>query len=227
MNTIIRDLFSMGDSKYKEFSSRLIPEIDGDRVIGVRIPLLRDYAKKMSEQSIDEFLGELPHYYHEENCLHGYIIGKEKKDVGKVFERLDVFLPYVDNWAVCDTISPKIFKKHPKQTLERIKIWIKDAAHPYTVRFAIVTLLGYYLDENFDVSHLETVAATQCGEYYVNMAVAWYFSFALIKQYESAVKFIESGRLDKWVHNKSIQKALESFRIDDACKQYLKTLKRK
>lgn len=224
MEKITRRLFEMQDLTYRDFQSKLVPNVDKETVIGVRTPALRAYVKELSYDDKLAFMQELPHKYMEENSLHGFMISSFKTDINTVFEYLEKFLPYVDNWATCDGISPKIFKKYPDEVLLKIGNWIKSD-HTYTVRFAIVSLLQFYLDEQFDAKMLEIVAGIDSSEYYINMAIAWYFSFALIKQYESTIPFFETPTLSKIVHNKSIQKAVESFRIDDEKKNYLRSLR--
>ena len=217
-------LFELQDAKYKEFHSKLMPTIPKECVIGVRMPILRRFAKefgKMEEAAV--FLKCLPHEYYEENNVHGSLIA-DIKDYGRCIEELDKFLPFVDNWATCDLMSPKIFKKHLPLLLEKIEEWIASG-HTYTIRFGIGMLMRYYLDDAFDLCYPEMVSQVRSEEYYVNMMRAWYFATALAKQYDAAAPFIEDGRLDQWTHNKAIQKAVESRRITDEQKAYLKTLK--
>ena len=225
MTEIIRErLFSHQDLKYRDFHSSLMPTVDKDLVIGVRTPELRKLAKELAKDpEITVFLADLPHKYYEENNLHGMIIEMEK-DFGKCMDMLEDFLPYIDNWATCDLISPKVFKKHQPQLLEHVKVWIQSD-HTYTCRFAMKMLMTWYLDEDFSLEYPEMVAAVDSEEYYVNMMRAWYFATALAKQYEAVVPFIENKRLDDWTHNKTIQKSVESFRITPQQKAYLKTFK--
>lgn len=225
MTEIIRErLFALQDLKYRDFHSSFMPTVDKNLVIGVRTPELRKLAKEMAgEPEITEFLTDLPHKYYEENNLHGMIIEMEK-DFGKCMDMLEDFLPYIDNWATCDLISPKVFKKHQPQLLEHVKVWIQSD-HTYTCRFAMKMLMTWYLDEDFSLEYPEMVAAVDSEEYYVNMMRAWYFATALAKQYEAVVPFIENKRLDDWTHNKTIQKSVESFRITPQQKAYLKTFK--
>lgn len=225
MEEITKRLFEMQDLKYRDFSAKLIPNTDKEKVIGVRAPQLRSYAKELLRG--DEwraFVRELPHTYHEENLLHGYILGTRKADYEEVMADIEAFLPYIENWAVCDTISPRIFKRHPHQVYEKIRHWVQEE-HEYTVRFGVVSLLQFFLDEEFQPEMLELVARIHREEYYINIAVAWYFSFALMKQYECTLPLIESRTLDPWIQNKTIQKAIESWRISDERKEYLRTLK--
>lgn len=213
-------LLLMGESEYREFSSKLMPTVDKKRVIGIRIPILRKYAKSL--ENYEDFLRDLPHFYFEENNLHAFLIEREK-DFNKCIEWLDDFLPYVDNWATCDSMKPRVLKKEPEKLLSHIKRWI-SSNDAYAVRYAINLLMSFYLDESFDVSYLELVAKTKSDEYYVNMMRAWYFATALSKQYEATLPYIENIILDTWTHNKTIQKANESHRITKEQKAYLKTL---
>lgn len=212
----------MGEEKYREFSSKLMPTIEKSKVIGIRTPILRKYAKEM--ENYEEFLTELPHIYFEENNLHGFLIEREK-NFDRCIEKLDAFLPYVDNWATCDSMKPKVLKKEPAKLLRHIKKWIKSK-DVYTVRYAINLLMSFYLDENFDEAYLMIVANIKSDEYYVNMMRAWYFATALAKRYKETLPYIENDVLDIWTHNKTIQKATESLRISKEQKQYLKTLKK-
>ena len=219
-------LLSMQDEKYKQFNCKLIPTVDPDTVIGVRVPMLRKLAKELNGTTeAQAFLSELPHKYYEENNLHAFLIALTK-DYDNCIAELEQFLPYIDNWATCDGLSPKVFKKHLPELLEHIKVWIASE-HTYTVRFAIGMLMQLYLDDAFDKQYTDLVAAVQSKEYYVNMMRAWYFATALAKQYDTAVVYLENQRLDVWTHNKTIQKAIESYRITDEQKQYLRSLKRK
>lgn len=216
-------LISMGEEEYREFSSALMPTVEKSRVIGIRTPILRKFAKGLEDY--EEFLSHLPHKYFEENNLHAFLIEREK-DIDRCIEKLDAFLPYVDNWATCDSMKPKVLKKEPDKLLEHIKRWIKSE-DVYTVRYAINLLMSLYLDENFDEEYLKLVADVKSDEYYVNMMRAWYFATALAKRYSETLPYIENHMLDTWTHNKTIQKAVESFRITKEQKQYLKTLKKK
>lgn len=225
MEKIISDLFSVQDLKYRDFHSKLMPNIDKERIIGVRTPELRRYAKKIAnEPYAREFLYELPHYYYEENNLHAALISGMKGSIDEVMTEIERFLPYIDNWATCDMFSPKIFKKYPDEVYEKCMEWIKSD-RTYTIRFGVVTLMSFYLDDQFRPEIIDIIAGICSEEYYVNMAIAWFYSYALIKQYESTIGLFIEKRLDKWVHNKSIQKAVESRRIDKTTKEYLKTLK--
>ena len=223
---ITTKLFSLQDTAYRDFQVKLIPGMDAQKEIGVRTPELRKLAKELAKrEDIREFLNDLPHQYFDENQLHAFILSGEK-DFEKCMEDLEQFLPYVDNWATCDQTSPKVFRKHRKELLDAIRRWI-ESDHPYTVRFAIKMLMEHFLDEDFDPIYLEMVAEVRSEEYYIRMMIAWYFATALAKQYDAAVPYLEQGKLDVWTHNKTIQKAVESYRITDKQKEYLKSLKRK
>lgn len=224
--TITDGLFALKDENYRRFHAKLIPDIPIDNIIGVRTPVLRKYAKevvKLPEANI--FLESLPHSYYEENNLHGALLSLlYPKDIIAFMEQLERFLPYVDNWATCDMLSPKIFKKYLPYVYERVQKWLQSDA-VYTIRFGIVTLLGFYLDDAFEPEMLQLVANVRSEEYYVNMAVAWYFSMALVKQYDATLPYIQNRVLEPWTHNKSIQKAIESRRIPQETKAYLRGLK--
>ncbi|WP_315344352.1 DNA alkylation repair protein [Leptotrichia wadei] len=223
---IQKELFSLQDKKYMKFLSKLTPNVSEDTIIGVRIPEIRKLAKKLvKNDEYEDFLKELPHKYYDENLLHGAIIS-ENKDFENCIELLNSFLPFVDNWAVCDTISPKIFKKHKKELIEKIKEW-SQSDKTYTCRFGVEMLMTHFLDEDFKKEYLEMVANIHSEEYYVKMVIAWFFATALTKQWDYAVIYLENNRLDVWVHNKTIQKARESLRILEDKKGYLKGLKRK
>ena len=221
----IRDeLFKMQDIEYRDFNSKLIPTVKKEDMIGVRTPELRKYAKKLlKEEGVEDFLHSLPHKYFDENQLHAFIIS-EIKDFKFCIDELINFLPYLDNWATCDQLSPKIFKKYRNDLLPHIYEWLKSDK-TYTVRFGIGMLMEHFLDEDFKTEYPEMVAAVRSEEYYINMMTAWYFATALAKQYESILPFIEGNKLDTWTHNKSIQKAIESNRISAEQKNYLKGLK--
>ena len=226
MKCISEELFKLQDIKYRDFQVKLIPNYSIDIMIGVRTPDLRNYAKKLlKENKYKDFLEELPHKYFDENQLHAFIIS-EIKDYEKCIIYINKFLPYVDNWATCDQMSPKIFKKNKDKLIIEIMRWI-ESKETYTVRFGIGMLMHYYLDDDFNPKYLEKVSKIKSKEYYVNMMIAWYFATALAKQYDDAIKYIEKNILDKWTHNKTIQKALESYRITPSQKEYLKRLKRK
>ena len=224
MTDIQNDLFNLRDEDYKQFHSRLMPTVDPDLIIGVRIPVLRKYAIKLSKTNIGmEFLEKLPHKYYEENNLHAFIL-ETVKDFDTAINLCENFLPYIDNWATCDMFSPKVFKKNKNKILPYAKKWIKSE-HTYTVRYGIGILMNYFLDEDFDEEYMKLVASVKSDEYYINMMIAWYFATALAKQYQCAIKYIEQNKLGKWVQNKAIQKAVESYRVSQKAKDYLKTLR--
>lgn len=221
---IRNDLFSMQDKEYHDFHAKLIPTVNPDFFIGVRTPQLRKYAKQLAKQpDATKFMQNLPHKYYDENNLHGFLI-EIAKDYHDAINALDTFLPYIDNWATCDMIAPKVFKTHLPELLVKIKEWMASN-HTYTKRFGMGMLMKYYLDEAFSTEYLEMVAVIKSNEYYVNMMIAWFFATALAKQYEATLPYIESYRLEQWTHNKAIQKAIESYRITPEQKAYLKTLK--
>jgi 3-methyladenine DNA glycosylase AlkD len=219
-----RRLFELQDLKYKEFACKLMPTVNPETVIGVRTPDLRKLAKEFAKTpEASEFLQILPHAYYEENNLHGFLL-ETIRDYDAAVAAVDEFLPYIDNWATCDLISPKIFKKHLPELYEKINIWLLSG-RTYTVRFGIGMLMSFYLNDDFRPEMLELVAGIRSEEYYVNMMIAWYFATALAKQYEAALPYIQERRLAKWTHNKAIRKALESYRIGDEAKACLRTLK--
>lgn len=223
---IKKELFSMQDLKYKEFHEKLIPGVAPDTIIGVRTPDLRKFARTIKNEAYaDDFLAKLPHIYYEENNLHGFLI-EQIRDYDRCICELNRFLPYIDNWATCDCIRPKCFGKNTDRLCAEIDRWLL-ASHTYTVRFGIGMLMSFYLDEKFDVRFLERVSGIESSEYYINMMIAWYFATALAKQWNAAIAYIEENRLPLWVHNKTIQKSVESYRITGEQKQYLKSLKRK
>ncbi|MBQ5767639.1 MAG: DNA alkylation repair protein [Clostridiales bacterium] len=223
---IRKELKKLQDKGYREMQVTIIPTLEADSIIGVRTPALRQLAKELAKrEDISEFLSDLPHKFFEENQLHAFILSG-MKDAESCIRLVDEFLPYVDNWATCDQMSPKVFKKHKQLLLEYVDKWIRSE-HTYVKRFAIGMLMEHFLDEDFKTSYLTKVSKIRSEEYYVNMMIAWYFATALAKQYEDTLPFIEKQKLDKWTHNKSIQKAVESYRITQEQKEYLKTLKRK
>ena len=217
-------LFQEKDDAYQVFQSKLIPTVDASYFIGVRTPALRNLAKEYAQrEDVGDFLKELPHKYFDENQLHAFILSRFK-DYDSCMEECNQFLPYVDNWATCDQMSPKIFAKHKEELLNQVKIWLKSG-HTYTVRFGIKMLMEHFLDADFNVAYPKMVAKIRSDEYYINMMIAWYFATALAKQYESILPFIEERKLDVWTHNKTIQKAIESYRITPKQKDYLRSLK--
>ena len=221
---IQEELFKKQDKKYKDFNSKLIPTVDSKCFIGVRTPELRKLAKELEKrEDINDFLESLPHEYFEENQLHAFILSN-CKDYEECINRVNIFLPYINNWATCDQMSPKVFTKNKNRLLKEIKDWLasKDT---YTIRFGIKMLMEHFLDEDFKKSYLNMVAKIRSDEYYINMMIAWYFATALAKQYKEAIPYIEKHKLDDWTHNKAIQKAIESYRITPKQKEYLRTLK--
>ena len=223
MNKIQERLFKLQDKKYQEMQYKIIPNINKETIIGVRTPELRSLAKELIKEDYQSFLNNLPHKYFDENQLHAFIIS-EIKDYKECINYINKFLPYVDNWATCDQMSPKIFKKNTNILIDDIKEWLKSK-ETYTIRFGIGTLMQYYLDDNFKPEYLEMISKIRSEEYYVNMMISWYYATALAKQYESTIPYIENKKLDIWVHNKTIQKAIESYRITDKQKEYLRSLK--
>ena len=224
MDKITKLLFEMRDEKFRDFTSKLIPGVDKELIIGVRVPEIRRLAKALSADERKKFISELPHKYHEENLLHGAIPQLIKNDIGEVISETEKFLPYIDNWAVCDMSQSKLLGKYPDMVFGKACEWAKSEK-TYTVRFAIDVLLQFFLDENFKSEVFSLAESIVSEEYYINMALAWFWSFALIKRYDEALPIIESKRLPAFVHNKAIQKARESYRISDERKEYLKTLK--
>lgn len=221
---ITKELFRLQDEKYRDFHSKLVPTVDADNIIGVRTPELRKLAKQLAKRADTvDFLDTLPHQYFDENQLHAFIIS-EIKDFEKCAEEVERFLPFVDNWATCDQLSPKIFRKHHKELLSYIKKWL-TLNHTYTVRFAIGMLMEHFLGEDFDLEYPKLISKIRSDEYYINMMIAWYFATALAKQYDKILPFIEEQRLDDWTHNKAIQKSIESNRITAEQKTYLRGLK--
>ena len=222
---VINELQSLQDLKYRDFQSNLIPTIYQSTIIGVRMPDLRKLAKKIDEKQAQIFMQDLPHTYYEENMLHSILISN-MKNYDDCIDHLERFLPFVDNWAVSDCISPKIFTKNTDKLIGKIKLWAKSS-HTYTVRVAICLLMKYFLDEKFKVEYLNVATQIKSEEYYVNMMVAWFFATALAKQWDDVIFVLEDNLLDDWTHNKTIQKARESFRITPEQKQYLKSLKKR
>lgn len=219
-------LLAKQDIEYADFQAKLTPTVAREKFIGVRVPDVRAIAKICAkDDECDAFLSELPHKYFEENMLHACILS-ELKDYDRIVDNLDLFLPYVDNWAVCDSIIPKVFKKHRTELMEKIEEW-SVSKECYVCRFGIKMLMTHFLDEDFKPKYHEIAAVIRSQEYYINMMVAWYFATALAKQWDGTIKYIEDNRLDVWTHNKAIQKAKESYRVSDEHKAYLTTLKRK
>lgn len=219
-------LFTFRDTDYKAFNKTLIPTVDEHTMIGIRMPVLKKFAKEFfrtEPEGVADFMNSLPHQYFEENNLHAFLI-ENISDFDTAIQETERFLPFIDNWATCDSFAPRIFKKYPDAVYQKILQWIQSD-HPYTVRYAIGLLLSNYLDEQFRPEMLELVSGVRSSEYYINMMIAWYFSFALIKQYDKAILYIEKKILDPFTHRKTIQKAVESRRISVEIKAYLKTLK--
>ena len=218
-------LFALQDKEYRDFHSALVPTVSKEKIIGVRVPLLRKFAKELYKSVAgEEFIKNLPHSYYEEDNLHAFIV-EQIKDFDLCLAETERFLPFIDNWATCDMFSPKVFANHTDAIYNKSLEWIKSDK-PYTVRYGIGMLMRYFLDENFSDDILKTVSQIKSDEYYVNMMIAWFFATALAKQYDSTIVYIENNILDTWVHNKSIQKAIESNRISSDTKKYLKALKK-
>lgn len=227
MDEITRRLFDLQDLKYRDFTARLIPNINKECIIGVRTPQLRKLAKEYADSKESKlFKDALPHKYLEENNLHAYFIERESNNFDDAVNQIERFLPYIDNWATCDTFSPKIFENNTEQIYNKTIEWLKSN-DTYTVRFALVTQLRMFLDENFNEDMLNIIAQIKSEEYYINMAIAWYYSMALVKQYDKTIYLFQEEILSKWVHNKALQKAIESCRIKKETKDYLRSLKRK
>lgn len=218
-----KTLLPLCDSTYREFQARLIPNLPPEHILGVRTPQLRTIAKAMEERERECYLATLPHTCFEENQIHAFLLEREK-DFPKAVAYVESFLPYVDNWATCDQLNPKVFGKHRAELLPYLRRWLASE-HTYTVRFAIGMLMRYYLDADFSPEYPALVAQAVCEEYYINMMVAWYFATALAKQYDAVIPYLREARLGTWVHQKTIQKAIESYRISEAKKQYLRTLR--
>ena len=224
MTELQQKLFELQDTKYRDFHSRLMPTIDKERIIGIRTPVLRKFATDFARTDMAaSFLEELPHYYYEENNLHMMILSSIK-DYNECLAGIQKFLPYIDNWATCDLPEPKCFTKHKEELLPVIREWIASD-RTYTVRYGIGMLMRLYLDDDFKEEYLELAAGVRSEEYYVNMMIAWYMATALAKQWKSTILYITDRRLDVWVHNRTIQKAVESFRITGEQKDFLRTLR--
>ena len=222
---IQKELFALRDISYGDFHAKLVPNIPRELLIGVRVPEARKLAKRLAkEPEASEFLKDLPHKYYDENILHALLIS-EMRDYDACIVAIDEFLSYIDNWAVCDILSPKIFKEHKTSLLEKIKEW-SASDKTYTCRFGLEMLMSYFLDNDFKPDYLEITTSVHSEEYYVRMMIAWFFATALAKQWDASIKYIEDNRLDTWTHNKAIQKAKESRRITPKQKEYLKALKR-
>ena len=221
---IERQLFLWQDAEYRQFQCRLMPNVDPETVIGVRLPLLHDYAKATAKrEDVHEFLDTLPHAYYDEYQLHSFIVSGIR-DYPEALARTDALLPYINNWAVCDSLSPKAFFKNRAALKGELFRWM-DSDRVYTVRFGIEMCMAHYLDEDFDPALPERISRIRSDEYYVNMMTAWYFATALAKQWDAALPYLTDGRLDVWTHNKTIRKARESYRITAECKSYLSSLR--
>lgn len=217
-------LITNQDVDYQQLQIKTIPSVEPARIIGVRTPALRSYAKELSRRDdVGEFLQALPHELFEEDQLHAFILSG-MKDYDACVNELEKFLPYVNNWATCDQMSPKIFKKHKSELLKHIKVWVKSR-ETYTIRYGVGMLMEHFLDEDFDLKYPEMVSKLRSDEYYVNMMIAWYFATALAKQYDAVIHYLEQNRLAVWTHNKAIQKSIESYRITPEQKEYLRSLK--
>lgn len=225
MTARVREILkSLQDPSYGSFQGGLIPTVEGRQIIGVRTPALKKCAKELAKDpSVGAFLEDLPHEYFEENQLHAFIVAEEK-DFERCMERTERFLPYIDNWATCDQFSPKVFGKHREELLPHIKEWM-DSGETYRIRFGIGMLMRYFLDEHFRIEYADAVAAVRSEEYYVNMMIAWYFATALAFRYEAVLPYLTERRLSEWVHRKTIQKAVESYRVPEERKVYLKGLR--
>ena len=224
MTPLQERLFAMRDEQYAAFQAKLTPGVPPESFIGIRVPVLRKFAKEFAKEvEVNDFVHQLPHKYYDENMLHSLLIS-QVKDYEECIRLTDAFLPYVDNWAVCDIMSPKVFAKHKAALTEKIKNW-SSLRQTFTCRFGIETLMTHYLDKDFKAEYLEIPASARSEEYYVKMMVAWFFATALAKQWDATIPYIEQKQLAPWTHNKTIQKAIESYRITPEQKEYLRTLK--
>ena len=226
MEEIKRKLSELRDEEYGDFMSSLLPGIPRETILGVRIPELRKLARSLKKETCsDLFLRELPHTYYDENNLHAFLIEEKAESFEQAVELTEEFLPYLDNWQTCDSFHPKIFGTDPERLYEKTEEWMKSR-HAYTVRYGIVMQIRYFLDDRFLPEMPEQMAGIQSDDYYVRMALSWYFSVALVKQYEQTIPLFKEKRLDRWIHNKALQKAVESHRITEEIKAYLRTMKR-
>lgn len=224
MTPIQKKLFELQDLKYRDFHSKLMPTVCKDKIIGVRVPQLRKFSKELNKSELKEdFLNSLPHKYYEEDNLHAFLI-EQINDFDECISALDNFLLFIDNWATCDMLTPKVLGKNSDLLYKKIQEWVKSE-HAYTVRFAVVTLMKFFMDESLDKNHLNLLLSIKSDEYYINMSIAWYLATALSSGWDLVIPYIENQKFDKWVHNKAIQKANESYRITKEQKDYLKTLK--
>lgn len=223
---ILEELLKLKDEKYRDFTAKLNPTVSKETIIGIRLPILRELAKEYSKDSSSkDFLNNLPHKYFEENFIHAFLI-EQIKDLDFLLESLNKFLPYVDNWAVCDSMNPKIFKKCSDIETKQVIKWV-SSKETYTIRYGVNILMRHYLGDNFSSSHIDQLTKITNEDYYVKMVVAWYLATALAKKWDETIKYIESNKFERWTHNKAIQKAIESYRITPEQKEYLRTLKRK
>lgn len=223
-NNVLNSLYAVADAEYKDFNSKLIPNISSDLFIGVRTPILRKMAKDMIKSGLaEDFISDLPHKYFEENQLHAFILS-EIKDFDIAIEEVSRFLPYVNNWATCDQMSPRVFKKNSVNLLTYIIKWIKSK-HVYAVRFGVLCLMRYFLDDNFNVKYADMVANIKSDDYYINMMRAWYFATGAAKQYDAILPYLYAGKIDDWTRKHAIQKALESYRVDAKHKDFLRSLR--
>lgn len=217
-------LFKYQDLKYRDFHSKLMPTVNKDRIIGVRTPVLRKIAKEFNKSDYKEdFLKAVPHKYYEEDNLHAFLI-EQIKDFDECISALDNFLLYIDNWATCDMMTPEVLRKFPDKLYLKIQEWVKSS-HTYTVRFGVVTLMKFFMNERIDENHLKLLLSIKTDEYYINMAIAWYLATALAFNWDTVIPYIEKKKFSKWIHNKAIQKAIESYRITSDQKSFLKKLK--
>lgn len=224
LNEIKKNLFKYQDKKYQKFESSLIPNIEKKLIIGVKTPILKNMTKEIIKADLsDKYIKMLPHKYFEENQIHSFILS-ESKDFDECVKNINNFLKYVDNWATCDQLCPKIFKKNKNQLLIHIKKWI-NIKKTYYIRFGIKMLMSHFLDDDFDKKYLKIVSSIKSDEYYVNMMIAWYFATALAKQYDDTIVYLEKYKLSPWVHNQTIKKAIESYRVSEKNKKYLRSLK--
>ena len=223
MTNIQNYLLSQKDEKYRDFTLPLIPNVDKDSFIGVRLPIIKKYAKQIDNKSKEEFLDSLPHKYHEENLLHAFILSNIK-DYDEFIKQVDKFLPYVSNWSISDTICNKYLNKHKDKLIVEIYKWLKSD-ELYRVRYAVKCLMNYYLGEDFKEEHIDAVSKVKLDDYYVQMMIAWYLATGLAKNYNDFIKAIENKKFTPFIHNKAIQKAIESYRVSDEHKEYLRSLK--
>lgn len=227
MDGIRKRLFELQDTDYKTFMERLVPNVPKDTIIGVRLPILRKLAGEMvKEGTAEEFLKEVPHQYFEENHLHSFLVDKRSKTFEEAILRTEEFLPYIDNWAVCDSFRPKSLKKNMPALYQKLEEWM-ESEKTYAIRLSLVLQLNWFLEEYFRPEMLGKVSKIQSDDYYVNMAVSWYYSMALVKQYDATIPMFQKRVLPIWVHNRSLQKAMESRQIDNGKKEYLRNLKEK